>query len=94
MDVPKNFSFDWILNETENRKVECIDYYSEGGYDLIFVRSQIRCNGDEWETRYESGNPLLGGIKSYNSYNNAEKYFYELIGRIHRAVLARKEGEQ
>ena len=93
MEVPKNFSFDWILRETENREVECLDFYREGDYDLILVRVQMK-NRDGWETRYESGNPLLGGIKSYNSYNNAEKYFYELIGRVHRSSEARKEKKE
>ena len=88
--APEKFSFDWILKSNENRKAECENFYSENNYDVVLLRVECRtANG--WKTKYEVGNPLLGGIKTYSAYNTADKYFFELVGRIHIDALAREE---
>lgn len=92
MEAPESFSFDWIVKSTENRKVECLDFYTENGWDIVLLRVQTK-GIDGWVTRFEAGNPLLGGVKSYSSWNTAEKYFFELLGRVHRDAEIRKAKE-
>lgn len=90
MNAPSSFSFDWILESGSRRKAQLIDFYKEGQWEVAFVEVRIN-DGDEWVMRYEVGNPLLGGIKHYSAYNTAEKYFFELIGRIHRDAMCRQK---
>lgn len=83
--VPE-FSFDWIIKSNQNRLVRDYDLYSENGYDIVLVTVK-----NENGTHYEAGNPLLGGVKHFKSYKTANKYFYELIGRVHRDAISRKK---
>lgn len=84
-----SFSFDWIIHDTNPnyRRTELIDLYKSKGYDIVFIKVHLNqgIKSDDWVIRYEVGNPLLGGVKTYKSYANAERHFYELIGMIERA---------
>ena len=85
------FGFDWILQDNKNRTAELCDFYKEGEWEIAYVKANIRmgyCDGrEEWTTRYEVGNPLFGGIKNFSSFAKADKYFYELVGRVHMKAL-------
>ncbi len=90
---PPEFSFDWVLKGNDMRRPALLNLYTANGWDVPLVKVQIRDRG-MWYVKYEVGNPLLGGIKTYTSYRTAEKKFFELVGRIHRdAEIRASRGE-
>ena len=90
------FGFDWVIKDEhpELRKTDLLDFYAEGKWEIVFVQARIYLgihDGEkEYTTRYEVGNPLLGGIKNFTNYKTAEKYFFEMMGRVHRDAEIRK----
>lgn len=87
----QEFGFDWILNETDSHKVELINFYKEGQWEIVFIKVENRNSmTGEWDTHYEAGNPLLGGVRAYASYKSAEKKFYDLVGRVHIDAQAKE----
>lgn len=82
MEAPEGFGFSWVLKSDDNVKNELLNYYKEGQWEIIFVERKVLYK-DGWGTCYWVGHPLLGGIKDFKNHNTAEKYFFELIGRVH-----------
>lgn len=79
------FSFDWIIRDTDNRKTELLDFYKQGQWDVVLVEVQLRMHGNEFSTHYEAGNPLLGGVKSFKTLPRARRYFRDMVGDLVRS---------
>lgn len=93
-DVRKDNSklqFGWILESNSTQRANLLNFYEEGQWQIAFVERKM-CINNDWETSYIVGNPLLGGLKTYRSYNTAEKYFFEMVGRIHIDAEIRNKG--
>lgn len=82
MKAPEKFSFDWILESNENRKAECLDFYTKNGCDIVLLSVQTNFATPEWIQKYEVGNPLLGGVRTYRSYKRARAYFDRIVGLL------------
>ena len=76
------FSFDWIIEDSDNRITELLALHRFKQWDVAFVKAKIRISDNEFVTRYEAGNPLLEGIKHFKTFSRAQKYYNQLVDRL------------